>query len=671
MSTGCWLEIEIDSHGEQVRISARGSRGERPPPYLLALDQPLNILTTFATKVGRAIRARKELDPATIEHAQAIHAALVKDELRDILVRLTDPSRPREDGRDNRLLIRFFVSDRALTAVPWEALCKPGTTENFWGTDPRVLFTRGVHSSDPWVPREIPEAVRILTIAPGSDEQIVTALQAALAPNIDVGEIEWLDPIIGSNISPKVLYDRLRRGKTPHIVHWIGHGGIDVKGRPSLRLADDEDGEEVWITAEALGRELSPLFYEELRLVVLEACEGAKAGMLGSAAEELAKTGADAVVAHLWPVRADTARTCSMEIYRALTSSNSGGDIGASIAAARRILLATSAEAFSPILFLRASNPILFDFSRRKIKKPTDKRPSKGLAPALQNLLDKPAYSLVIGDLYEDHAVLRSELARFMTDNGDPLDTSMPLSTMTQRCVLRFGEEVMQSLFQQVIGQSPPEMPPLLAAIGAIVPPGVHLTLLWRSYLERAIADAQPGRTIYAIQVAMMGNHAKPRVLKRAAGTKVWKMEPILPKRFDFAEDIVILRMLGGYSPETQPIFTPPVLTEDDHIQVLHGKRPPQWIDELVARTRIQSALFLGLSVLDWRTRLLLRWLYDGRPAPNDSLAVLPPDCDPNEPAIWDSGGGLPGTARIAAIQETLDDLTQQLERYVSAGVRS
>src|SRR5262249_42314675 len=153
----------------------------------------------------------------------------------------------------------------------------------------------------------------------------------------------------GPDVDARALFDRLRRGKTPHVVHFLGHGGVDLAGKPVLRLADDEDGEEVWMTAEALARELSASFSEELRLVVLEACEGAKAGALGSAAEILAKAGADAVVAHLWPVKADAARVCSTEIYRALTGAERGlGDIGAAVAAARRTLLSTSAEAFSP-----------------------------------------------------------------------------------------------------------------------------------------------------------------------------------------------------------------------------------------------------------------------------------------------------------------------------------
>jgi hypothetical protein len=137
-----------------------------------------------------------------------------------------------------------------------------------------------------------------------------------------------------------------------------------------------------------------------------------------------------------------------------------------------------------------------------------------------------------------------------------------------------------------------------------------------------------------------------------------------MPKRFDVDNDIIILRMYGGYSPEARPIFSQPVLTEDDHINGLLGERPPQWLDELLAWPRIHSGLFLGLSVLDWRNRLLLRWLYDQRPAPQNSLAILSPTVDPSEPEIWDSGGGLPGTARVAAITEDSAELAIELEGF-------
>lgn len=661
-----WLEIEVETKGDDVSVSARGSRGERPPPHRLDPDQGVDALTTFSNKVGRAVRARKELDTAVIELSRAIHGEVLKGELRDILARMTDPSKPRrEDPRENRLLVRLFIRDRALVAVPWEALCKPGTTEGFWGTDPRILLARGVSSSDPLVPREVHGAVSVLVIAPGNEAPSVMALRADLGPAIDTGEVEWLEPITGPDISPKALFDRLRRGKTPHIVHFIGHGGIDMKGRPSLRLADDEEGEEVWMTAEALARELTPHFFEGLRLVILEACEGAKAGVLGSAAEELAKAGADAVVAHLWPVKADVARMCSTEMYRSLTATGSWGDIGTSVAAARRTLLTLGAEAFSPILFLRGPDSVLFDYSRRKVTKPSGKRRGRAIAPALQMLLDKPPFTVVVGDVDEDRLLLHKELLAFLEENGDKPDAHLALSMITQRCLLKFGEEVLHSLFQQAIDVDPRDKsPPLVEAIGGVVAPGVHVTLLWRPHFERSIAEKQPDKTIYAIQVSMTGSNAKPRIVKRAAGASVWKMEPVMPKRFDIERDVIILRMYGGYSPEARPIFSAPVLTEDDHIHGLLGERPPQWLEELLAWPRTQPGLFLGLSVLDWRNRLFLRWLYDQRPAPNDSLALLPPNVDPSEPEIWDTGGGLPGTSRIAAIIEDPSELAQEIESF-------
>lgn len=665
-----WLELELDTRGEEVCVSARGSRGERPPAHTLPPLPPekgLDALQAFAGKVGRAVRGGRALDAPTVEAAQALYQAVIQGELRDVLVRLGEAS------RDAPLLVRLFAHDRTLQSIPWEALCRPGTTEGFLGTDPRVLLARGVSSSDPWEPREVRGAVRVLAIAPGSNEQALLSLREALGPSIDAGEVEWLDPIAGPEIGARALFDRLRRGKSPHVVHFLGHGGIDLSGRPVLRLADDEDGEEVWITAEALARELSASFCEELRLVILEACEGAKAGALGSAAEILAKAGADAVVAHLWPVKADVARTCSAELYRALTAADRGqGDVGLAVAAARRTLLSQSAEAFSPVLYLRGSSSVIFHFEGRRVTKPGARRKSRGLAPALQGLLERP-FTLVLGDLDEDRAALLREVRQFMRENGDEPAENAPLITLTQRCVLRFGPDVLQALFQQaLVGSLHAPPPPLISAMSPLAPPGVHLTLLWEPHLERAIAERQPGRTVYAIQPSLSAG-GKPRIVKRAAGASVWRMEPMMPRRFDFDNEIVVLRLYGGYSAEPRPIFSQPLLTEDDHLDGLPGAdegRPPAWMEELLSRPRIQPGLFIGLSVLEWRHRRLLRWLYDLRPAPKDSLAILTPGADPSEAEIWDSGGGLPGTGRIAPIIEDPAQLAPRLEAFAAEVAR-
>jgi hypothetical protein len=140
-----------------------------------------------------------------------------------------------------------------------------------------------------------------------------------------------------------------------------------------------------------------------------------------------------------------------------------------------------------------------------------------------------------------------------------------------------------------------------------------------------------------------------------------------MPKRFELEQEIVVLRLYGGYSPEMVPIFSAPLITEDDHIQGLlghEGFRPPGWMEELLARPRIQPGLFLGTSVLQQRHRFLLRWLYDQRQAPKDSLAILTQAMDHREAEIWDSGGGLPGRGRIAPITEDPEQLALLLDAF-------
>jgi hypothetical protein len=655
-----WLDIEIFTDGPEVRVSARGCRGERPPVSALPAELGVDALKAFTAKVGRAARLSGALDPAALQMAQSLYGAIFSAGLREILARLSEAS------PDLPVLVRVFAMDRALETVPWEALCEPETKEGFVGTDPRIIFARGVASSDPWDPREVRGAVRVLAIAPGSAESALKTLHSALAPSIEAGETEWLPPIEGPLIDARVLFERLRRSQSPHIIHFLGHGGVDPSGQPVLRLADGEDGEEVWITAEALGRELNANFSEELRLVVLEACEGAKQGVFGSAAEILGKAGVMAVVAHLWPVKADVARTCSSTLYKALTaSSRTAGDIGASVAAARRTLLADSAEAFSPVLYLRGMSSVLFDFQGRHLTQPRGDKTARIVAPALQAVLQRP-FTVVIGDLEEDRAALHAELTKFMTDAGDPPAKGISLSALTQRCSLEFGQDVLLSLFQQALTSSfTLPAPPLVRSLARFVTPGVHITLLWHPYLERALAEQHTQWTVYAIQPSFSGLGGKPRIIKRAAGSQAWKTEATAPRHFDIEHEIVVLRLYGGYTAEPMPIFSNPLITEDDHINGLIGTggfRPPGWIEELLARPRIQPGVFVALSSLDWRHRMLLRWLYDHHPAPEDSVALLNPGSDPRETGIWESGAGLPGTTRIAAISGDPSQLAAELD---------
>jgi hypothetical protein len=661
------MEIEIEPASDAtLLVTARGSRGERPEPWSLGPAVTLERLKTFTRAVARAVRSGQPLPPEALDEAQALHAAIFQGPLVELAAQL------REASKNAPVLQRLFARDPALQAVPWEALCERESSEGFWGSSGTLALARGVRSSSPWEPREVRGAVRLLVVAPSSDEKALDPLKKALSESIQAGEIEWLDPIAGPKASRRHFFDYLRRGKAPHVIHFLGHGGVDENKHPVLRLADDEDDEEVWIKAEALAQELAAGFRGDLRLIVLEACEGAKSGVFGSAAEILSRAGADAVVAHLWPVKADVGRACSRDFYRTLTgASREVGDVVASLSAARRTLLLESAEGFSPVVYLRGAGSAIFQFEKnRKLVAPKTSGgggADRSLAPALRSLLERP-FSMVLGDRGEDTSALRAQLEGFLAENEDKGFAGLSLIALMQRCSLRFGQEMLRSLFQEaLLGalRAPSSGSLLVDALARRLRPGVHVTLLWLPSLETALARHHPDRTIHVIQPGFSGGSEMPRVVKRAAGAPAWKVTPMLPRRFDLDAEFVVLRVYGGYSPESMPILTSPLLTEDDHIHGLvgvEGFRTPEWAEELMGRLRMKPGLFAGLSVLEWRHRMLLRWLYDQRPAPRDSLALLDPQADPIEHTIWTSGGGLPGTGRIAALREAPEDLAAQIE---------
>lgn len=360
------LEIVIEIDGTKVKATAFGSRMERPAPQIIGEVADIEV---FGKKIGRAVKTGKPLEAAVVEQAQHLHEALFSGEIRDLLTRL------RAESPSTQVLVRLLVRNRAVQSIPWEALCQPGTSEGFLAAGTRLDLVRGVSSSEPTLPHTVQGSIRILPIAPTGDVGM-TNLKSALGPALDSGKLTWLDPIVGEHASARKLFQRLRTGEPAHIIHFLGHGGVDVDGHPTLRLADDEYGDEVWIKAEMLAGELAAGFGNQLRLVVLEACEGASPGLLGSAAEILARAGAQAVIAYLWPVRAEVSRLCSEEFYRALVTAERGrGDVARSSSAARRTLLLESAAGFSPVLYLRGNDSVLFDFGEGAHRVPTTAPP--------------------------------------------------------------------------------------------------------------------------------------------------------------------------------------------------------------------------------------------------------------------------------------------------------
>lgn len=73
-----------------------------------------------------------------------------------------------------------------------------------------------------------------------------------------------------------------------------------------------------------------------------------------------------------------------------------------------------------------------------------------------------------------------------------------------------------------------------------------------------------------------------------------------------------------------------------------------------------RPVLCLGVSALDWRHRMLLRWLFNQRPPPQGSLAIL--GASPRPRPRWEKrGAGLPGVGHFKVVQQPTDTLVDAL----------
>lgn len=651
-----WLEIEISRNGSDIRASARGSRGEQTPPGVLAIEG--EALLKFAAAVRVAASRAKPLTAEVLEKAQLVHSSVFGPTIATLKARLAEAT-------SGPLLVRLSLPDQDLQAIPWEASCKPGEALGFWATAPDLLPVRGVMSSEPWQPRVIRGALRILAIAPTGGSSLAT-LRAALADRIASGEMEWLEPLEDANATATGLFDRLRREPIPNIVHFLGHGGQD-NGVPVLRLADTDDGDESWLPVELLAQQLKANLRGMLRLIVLEACEGAKPSVFASAAEILARAGADAVVAHLWPVRSDVARVFSGQLYRALAAADRPrADIALAMNEARRAVLGnfeSSAQAFSPVVYLRGPDGVLFDFKGRKVAPPvaatTAAEAPRGLNPALARVMGK-TFSLLLGDRSREQrtavAAFRDKLQKDLAKTGSSLTGTVSMSALAQRFALHRGSQKLGAEFQKAFrGGSPP--PTFLESLARLVKPGVHATLLRQPWLELLLAEQQPERTIYVIQPG----DDQAMVLRREGGGDDWEELSEAPAAIDTDQDIVILRPYGGYTPEQ--IFARPLLTEDDYhigLSDLENKLPRDLANTILSTLSYRPALLLGLSVHTNHHRMLLQRLF-ARGIPRGSLAVIDPD--DAERALWEKGSGLPGKGEgVEVLESSLEELGDALQ---------
>lgn len=356
------FDIEIEQAAQSYRIEVNSPAGQsssafQPPFSELELEN-------FLLKLGQNRRVMRRIDAPDTEAAKTFGARLFdatfNGDIRACLRSSLDEATRQSKG----LRIRLRLTDTPeLADLPWEYLYH-SALNRFLALSNKTPLVRYLELPERIAPLAVATPLRVLTViaSPRDQPTLDTArewqrLQEALGELIERGlvTIERLE-----QASLLALQQQLRRN-TYHILHFIGHGGFDTHSQDGVLMLEEPDGSGYRISGQDLGMLLHD--HQSLRLVVLNACEGARTSRtdpFAGAAQSLVQQGLPAVIAMQFEISDEAAIILAREFYGALADSY---PVDAALTEARKMLFAAGSgtEWGTPVLYLRAPDGKIFD----------------------------------------------------------------------------------------------------------------------------------------------------------------------------------------------------------------------------------------------------------------------------------------------------------------------
>lgn len=301
------LDLKVERVGDAYRASVQSPAGEE------SIDG-----VTFPPEV----RQRSPDGSLDQRIGEQLYEAVFRNGVEDSLLRSLDTARA--GGQGLRIRLRLGTAPE-LIDLPWELLRTP-KRRRFFALNSRTPIVRYLEQPEPVTPLSISTPVRILVMIanpPGTQTLDVAAewdkLRRGTAAAVEAGYVELeqvSEPTLGA------LTDHLRTNEC-HVFHFIGHGAFLEGQDVGALLMQDDQGRPRLVTGEALGsllwgyeRDLEPP-----RLVVLNACEGAKTGStdpFAGVAESLMQQGMPVVVAMATRISDRAAISFAEGFYRPL-----------------------------------------------------------------------------------------------------------------------------------------------------------------------------------------------------------------------------------------------------------------------------------------------------------------------------------------------------------------
>ncbi len=367
------FEIKIDRQGDEKEylVSATTAGGDSAQGQFVLpfdLEELEGLLLLIENTLLRSRHPGRRIRPAEFRRIQQagrqLYNALFQEETRALYNASFAHAQQLERGL--RVKLRL---DYTLTSVPWELMYNPDSRD-FVALSTHTPIVRYLELPQSLRPLKVSLPLRILVVianaydqspldVAGEKERLLNALSELRQAG--AVEIEFLE---GQGTFSAL--QRILRQKQFHILHFIGHGEYRPEAEEGFLILEDERGKSWLINGENLGRALRDHF--PLRLVVLNACEGAKTSItdpFAGMAAAIVGAGIPAVVAMQFDISDWGAIIFSREFYISLVD---GYPLDAAVTEARKAMAAyikNSIEWSTPVLYMTTPDGVIFDLTEK------------------------------------------------------------------------------------------------------------------------------------------------------------------------------------------------------------------------------------------------------------------------------------------------------------------
>lgn len=369
------LQLEARPDGRCRARVTTSPAGEAEGRFVLPVSR--EEIDLIAAQVAHGVAQRRRAGLAAVDKGRRADAPVAPPELREVGARLfralfTPAVRSRYDhslgqiarrtdgGLRLKLQMALDVPGAArLHDLPWEYLLRPDD-DTFLGLSRETVIVRYLNLplSGERLPLPLPLRILAITSAPDGavgldlDQEMRMLDQAwSSSPNVEVARLE------------DATLDGLRQAlleREFHVLHFMGHGALDRSGQGVLYF-EDGHGAPRGVSGPELAQQLRD--FKSLRLIVLNACESARAASAApftGAATALLQAGVPAVLAMQFEITDEAALAFSEMFYRRLAAGDPVDTATAEgrLAVQRRI--PGTLEWGTPVLFLRTPDARLF-----------------------------------------------------------------------------------------------------------------------------------------------------------------------------------------------------------------------------------------------------------------------------------------------------------------------